>query len=341
MFTWLGMRLDSLLNGQVLSVVTGLSHQLRPLAAALLTLWFSLHGYLVLQGLVHETATRLAWKCMQVSAIVGLALQSGVYMQVVCDNANALDLAIAQSFAMATPHHVAVDPSGMANSPYAIIDGFNEAASQQVGDIMRQASPWRLDLLLAAGLFTLGSVTFLCAAMAMVTLSKVSLTFVLALGPLFILSLLWPVTNRLFHNWLGMLVHAAVLNGYAFFALGMSTSMGQAICLAIQAGGGFVSGPFNVLGEAMRYCVVMLLMALVCWQAPRLAGALTASSGISPAPVALMAWTAWRQQRLASGAKVSHSATPVASPHALPQATPAAPGGGVWRRAVLQRLSRP
>ena len=37
---------------------------------------------------------------------------------------------------------------------------------------------------------------------------------------------------------------------------------------------------FNVLGEATRYCVLMILMAIICFQAPSLASALTGGAAI-------------------------------------------------------------
>ena len=42
-----------------------------------------------------------------------------------------------------------VDPATV-TSPYALLDKFNDDASTQVSDIMKEASMFRLDLLLAA-----------------------------------------------------------------------------------------------------------------------------------------------------------------------------------------------
>ena len=56
--------------------------------------------------------------------------------------------------------------------------------------------------------------------------------------------------------------------------------MGDAMFKAIQDGGGFLGGTFNVLGEATRYCVLMLVMAIICFQAPSLASALTGGAAI-------------------------------------------------------------
>lgn len=139
---------------------------------------------------------------------------------------------------------------------------------------------FRLDLFLAAAIFSVGSVIFLCIALFVVTLSKLFLTFVIAAGPLFLLCLPWRPTQRFFDSWLSMLLNAVVLTWFAFFALGISAFMGTSILKAIQDGGGFLGGTFNVLGESIRYCVLMILMAIICFQAPSLASALTGGAAI-------------------------------------------------------------
>ena len=139
---------------------------------------------------------------------------------------------------------------------------------------------FRLDLVLAAVVFSIGSVVFLCIALFVVTLSKLLLTFVIGIGPLFILCLAWRPTARFFDSWLSMVLNSVVLTWFAFFALGLSTYMGAAIFKAIMDGGGFLGGSFNVLGEATRYCVLMILMAIICFQAPSLASALTGGAAV-------------------------------------------------------------
>ena len=139
---------------------------------------------------------------------------------------------------------------------------------------------FRLDLLLAAAIFSIGSVVFLCIALFVVTLSKLFLTFVIAIGPLFVLCLAWRPTARFFDSWLSMLLNSVVLTWFAFFALGLSSFMGAAMFKAIIDGGGFLSSTFNVLGEATRYCVLMILMAIICFQAPTLASALTGGAAV-------------------------------------------------------------
>jgi type IV secretion system protein VirB6 len=85
----------------------------------------------------------------------------------------------------------------------------------------------RLDLVFAAVVTAFGNVIFLCIALFVVTLAKLFLTFVIAVGPLFVLCLAWRPTARFFDSWLSMVLNSVVLTWFAFFALGLSIYMGK------------------------------------------------------------------------------------------------------------------
>ena len=274
MFNWVGLQLDGILSTYVLNVVSALMAGLAPLALICMTIWVTLYGWAILRNEVSETLPVFMWKVFKIGLVLAFALQSGFYISNVADTANGLAMGVASTFLPA-----GVDPATV-TSPYALLDKFNDDASAQVADIMKEASMFRLDLLLAAAIFSIGSVVFLCIALFVVTLSKLFLTFVLAIGPLFILCLAWRPTARFFDSWLSMVLNAVVLTWFAFFALGLSAFMGNQMFVAIQSGGGFLGATFNVLGEATRYCVLMILMAIICFQAPSLASALTGGAAV-------------------------------------------------------------
>jgi type IV secretion system protein VirB6 len=274
MFNWVGGQLDAILGTYVLGVVSALIVGITPIALSALTLWVALYGWAVLRNEVSETVPTFMWKVFKIGLVLAFALQAGFYMANVSATANALAIGVSSTFLPA-----GVDPTTI-TSPYALLDKFNDDASKQVVDIMKEASMFRLDLFLAAAIFSLGSVVFLCIALFVVTLSKLFLTFVIAIGPLFILCLAWRPTARFFDSWLSMVLNAVVLTWFAFFALGLSAFMGVSMFKAIADGGGFLGGTFNVLGEATRYCVLMILMAIICFQAPSLASALTGGAAI-------------------------------------------------------------
>ena len=274
MFAWVGAKFDAILSTYVLGVVSTLMTAIAPIALTAMTIWVALYGWAVLRNEVSETLPVFMWKVFKIGLVLAFALQSGFYISNVSDTANALAMGVASTFVP-----TGVDPATV-STPYALLDKFNDDASAQVADIMKEASMFRLDLVLAAAIFSIGSVCFLCIGLFVVTLAKLFLTFVIAIGPLFILCLAWRPTARFFDSWLSMVLNSVVLTWFAFFALGLSTYMGAAMFKAILDGGGFLGGTFNVLGEATRYCVLMILMAIICFQAPNLASALTGGAAV-------------------------------------------------------------
>jgi type IV secretion system protein VirB6 len=274
MFAWVGSKFSQILDTYVLSVVSALSAAIAPLALTAMTLWVLIYGWAVLRNEVPETVPSFVWKVTKIAMVMAFSLQSAFYVANIAGAADSLAMGVATTFLPA-----GVDPSTI-TSPYTLLDKFNDNASAQVADLMKEAGITRLDLLLAAAVFSLGSVAFLCVAMFVVTLAKLFLTFVIAIGPLFILCLAWKPTQRFFDSWLSMVLNAVVLTWFAFFALGLSAFMGESMFKAIQDAGGFMGTTLNVLGEATRYCVLMLVMAIICFQAPSLASALTGGAAV-------------------------------------------------------------
>ena len=274
MFTWLGTKLTAILSTYVLGVVSALMTAITPVVLTAMTLWVLLYGWAVLRNEVPETVPTFLWKITKIGLVLAFALQSGFYIANVADTANSLATGVATTFLPANA------PANTVTSPYQLLDEFNDNASTQVSDIMKEAGITRLDLLLAASVFSIGSVAFLCVAVFVVTLATVFLTFIVGVGPLFILCLAWKPTQRFFDSWLSMLLNAVVLTWFAFFALGLSAFIGREMFIGIQNAGGFLGAAINVLGEATRYCVLMIVMAIICFQAPSLASALTGGAAV-------------------------------------------------------------
>jgi type IV secretion system protein VirB6 len=274
MFTWVGNQFNTILSTYVLGVVTTLMTALVPIALTATTIWVALYGWAVLRNEVPETVPTFLWKAFKIGLVLALALQSSVYISNVADTANALATGVATTFLPS-----AVNPSTV-GSPYALLDAFNDQASLLVTDLLKEAGIMRLDLLFAAVVCAIGNLLFLCISLFVISLAKLALTFVIAVGPIFLLCLAWRPTARFFDSWLSMVLNAVVLTWFASFALGLSVYMGQAIVQVVQSQGGFSGPSFNVVGESLKYCVVMVLMAIICFQAPTLASALTGGAAI-------------------------------------------------------------
>ncbi|HEY9105105.1 MAG TPA: type IV secretion system protein [Roseateles sp.] len=274
MFAWVGSQLDSVLNTYVVGAVSTLMTGIAPVALTAMTLWVGLYGWAVVRHEVSETVPAFVWKVFKIGLVLAIALQSGVYISTVAETANALATGVAMTFLPDS-----VSPTTI-SSPYALLDDFFDKACQQVVDLAKEAGLSRLDLWFAAAVTAIGNVIFACLALYVVTLAKVFLTFTIAVGPLFVLTLAWRPTAKFFDSWLSMLLNAVVLAWFAFFALGLSTHIGERIVLAIQNEGGLAGPAFNPMAESLKYCVVMVLMAIICFQAPSLASGLTGGPAV-------------------------------------------------------------
>lgn len=274
MFSWVGEQFNSALNDYAIGVVKSLMAGIAPIALVALTIWIVLYGWAVVRNEVSETLPVFVWKMFKIGLVLIFSLQASVYTANVADAASSLTTDVAKTFLTAS-----ADPTAV-TSPYALLDAFNDQASLLVLDLMKDAGITRVDLVFAAVVTALGNVIFLCVALFVVTLAKVLMTFVIAVGPVFILCLAFRPTVRFFDSWLSMLLNTVVMSWFAFFALGLSIYMGQAMVTAVQTHGGFAGPTFNVVGESMKYCIVMVLLAIICFQAPSLASALTGGPAV-------------------------------------------------------------
>ena len=143
MFAWVGSQFDAVLSTYVLGVVGSLMAGIAPIALTAMTIWVALYGWAVLRNEVPETVPTFLWKVFKIGLVLAFALQSAFYIANVADTANALATGVATTFLPA-----AADPTTI-SSPYALLDSFNDGASQLVLDLLKDAGIMRLDLLFA------------------------------------------------------------------------------------------------------------------------------------------------------------------------------------------------
>lgn len=246
-----------------------------PVALALVTIYIAVYGLAVMRGEASEPVGTFAWKMVKVGAILSFALPGLYYSGNVVAWANGLQDGLATLF---------VAPrAATTTTAFGALDLANTAANEQLALLWKDASMFRLDLVLASVLFSLGTTIFLVLGAFVGLLGKLILTFALAVGPMAILCLLSKSTARFFDSWLSFVLSAVVLSWFVFFALGMSLYVSGRVIAAIRDGTAFVGGiPGSVgaLEAAGTYLAVMCLLAIVLYQSPSLASSLTGGASI-------------------------------------------------------------
>lgn len=77
--------LDTALGVYVSDVVAGVIGSLGSVTAQLLVLYFIIHGFMMMRGMIEEPVTDFAWRVARLSIITGIALNVGYYNSAVVD----------------------------------------------------------------------------------------------------------------------------------------------------------------------------------------------------------------------------------------------------------------
>lgn len=277
MFGQAGMWLTAFTSGYVARVVGDLSTGLSVIALIWLTVYIANYGYAVVRGEVQEPMSVFAWKMTKMAFILAFALSASRYMSFVFTTADGLQDGMATIFL----HGGGGFDESAPTTVFGALDAANNRASDILKDIWRDASMWRLDLVFASVMFSTGTIAFLLLGAFVTVLSKVILTFALALGPVAILCLMFKPTSKFFDSWLSLVLSAVVLAWFVFFALGLSFFVVDKLLFGIQSSGAFtVSGATAAIEAAATYLTFMVLLAIVLYQAPHLASQLTGGASI-------------------------------------------------------------
>ena len=246
-----------------------------PIALALVTVYIGVYGLAVMRGEASEPISTFAWKMVKVFAILSFALPGLYYSRNVITGATGLQDSMATLFV--------APAAGPAATAFAALDAVNVAANEQLRLLWADAGITRLDLVLASLLFSAGTVIFLVLGAFIGLLAKLMLVFVLAIGPVAILCLIFKSTARFFDSWLSVLLSAVVLSWFVFFVLGMSLFVSDKVLAAVRDGSAFVgggAGSVNALEASSTYLAVMVLLGIILYQSPSLASSLTGGASI-------------------------------------------------------------
>jgi type IV secretion system protein VirB6 len=304
MFAKLEAWFNTFFLGYAARVSNDLATGLVPIALMLVTVYIAVYGLAVMRGEAPEPVGTFAWKMVKVGAILSFALP-GLYF-----SGNVVAWALGLQDGLAT---LFVAPrAAPVTTAFGALDLANAAANEQLALLWKEAGMFRLDLVLASVLFSLGTTVFLVIGAFVGLLGKLILTFALAIGPMAILCLLFKSTARFFDSWLSFVLSSIVLSWFVFFALGMSLYVSEKVIFAIADGSAFVAGVPDAVGAleaAGTYLVVMCLLGILLFQAPSLASSLTGGasirSGLQMVSNSMVAMRAMGAGRAAGGGSAS------------------------------------
>lgn len=256
---------------------------LAPAVATLATVYVMVWGYLHLMGRIEEPFVTGLKRIIVLVVVLGGALDLWLYNQVIVD-----------TFFNA-PGQLAAGILG-AYDPIAIFDQIIFAGGDAASLLLQKGGILNGDFSYYIAGFAIYLIVGLTAvyAMFLLALSKVALSILLALGPLFIALLFFDTTKRFFEAWIAQLANYAFITVLtvlvAALMLGIVTSAAQQ---AAAAGGGIS------IADAVRVCMAAGLTLLIMRQVMPMAAGLASGLALSSFGVvsAAVAWGLGRTAR--------------------------------------------
>lgn len=245
------------------TVSSDIAGSLQPAAVTFATMYVMLWGYLHLRGSIEEPIMDGAVRIIRLAAILGVALSLWEYNAVLVDffvttPASLSNAIIGGNAAMNTVDTVWVKGAGVAESL------INQ------GGILND----KFGFYIAGGAVYL-FVGFICVWMAFLyCLSLVAVGFLLAIGPLFVLGLMFETTKRFFESWMAQLSNYALIIVLASVAAKILLNTLQLYADAAAAKGAAIT-----IAEAAQLCLASGFILLIMRQVPIMAASL--GSGVA------------------------------------------------------------
>ena len=264
-FAEFSLWLNNLLATYIADKTAALANLLEPAIVTLGVFYVIVWGYLQLAGKIEETFLEGVRRLVTLALILGLSLQLWLFNEVIVDTFFSAP-AVLVAGVIGAP-----DPIGIVDE--ILFDG-DDAAS----------------LLLAKGGFFNDSFTFYVAgfavyvivgltavyAMFLLALSKIALSVLIALGPIFLALLFFESTKRFFEAWLAQLCNYAFLT---ILTVMVAAFMLQVISTAAEAA--VAAGGAIEIAHALKVCLAAALTFLVMKQVPAMAQGLASGVALS------------------------------------------------------------
>ncbi|ACY86392.1 TPA: type IV secretion system protein [Escherichia coli] len=255
-------KVDQALDTYITSTAGDIISFITPIFTSLLIIWIAIWGYMMMFGKASEPLQDGVFRILRIGFIITLGLTVGTYTDLVVD------------FLAKGPETIASvitgSPTGTSaatlDSLFSKIFEVSEAAWDKGGIMNGNFGMYLISIIV----LVIGAALSLVVAF-LILLSKIMTTVLLAIGPLFIIMLLFNTTQRFFESWLGMVMNFGFILILAAAIGQLMTSLADSYISSMM---GADASTLANLGDAAMLCIVFALCILVVRQVPSVASAL-------------------------------------------------------------------
>ena len=252
-----------------------------PIATILLSIYMCMWGWSMMRGVINEPITDGVTRMVRMSVIVALSINVGYYNIYISDflfnSPQLIAGAIAQGQSDYGSNAVFLDKLLGQMTDYGNL-------YRDAGYKVTEAAPdYGLIIIgyaiIAAGGFCTGYVAFL------LTLAKVSLSVLTAIGPIFVLLMVFDATKRLFDAWMGQAIKAILLVGLTGAAMQLVLTVVQQFFESQSEN----TALLPAIDQAIPAIIFSIIASLIFIQVPAIASSL--SEGVVVGTLGAVGWT--------------------------------------------------
>jgi type IV secretion system protein VirB6 len=265
---WLASVLSSYISQNTLA----LARILEPVIVTLGIFYVMVWGYLHLTGKIEQPFLEGAKRLITLGVIFGMALQLWAYNDLFVDTFFNAPTKLAGAMIAAR------NPSGPEFEPVAVVDEILADGHDAASLLMAKGEIFGRDIVFYMASGTIYVVVLITSVytMFLLALSRIALAVLLAMGPIFLVFLLFETSKKFFEAWLAQLCNYAFLAILTVLVAGLMLEvMTTAAQSAVAAGGGIT------IAKALQVCAVGLLTFLIMLQAPSMAQGLASGIALS------------------------------------------------------------
>ncbi|MBF9235610.1 type IV secretion system protein [Microvirga alba] len=237
--------------------VTGVTAYLTTPMRVAASLYITIYGIMMFRGLAQASVMDFLFQCLKIVIIITLATKAAEYHRYVTD-----------LFYQTLPQGIGnALAKGKTLSPNAF-DNLAHTGFQAGLNIWKKASYTDLGAMIICGLVFLFSALGSVIAYAISLYTKVALSVVLAVGPIFISLALFQPTRKFTEGWIGQVANYVVLQVLVVAVLLLTVSVSDQLATQITSGDIFITG--------LSYIIIYALAGFIALQLPSIASALAA-----------------------------------------------------------------
>jgi type IV secretion system protein VirB6 len=337
-FTNIGQTIDNATATFITDIAADTINTIYPWALACLTLYIVLYGYMMIFGKVDSPGTDGLIKAAKIMIVATMALNADMYLNSVVSALKGIEEGLTAAFSGSGggPIYASLD-SSLSKGLDLILQCKQKAQEAGWTEISTAIGWWINGAIIAVG-FALVVVVGGIAIMV----STFYLKILFAIGPVFVLCLMFPVTARFFDQWIGYVLNHILIVALTAVVLTLGVTIYDHEISKV-----IMDSDQNMLGVALELLVVAAILYAVTkgvmGMASALAGGLSMAvmgvGGLGKSAAGLASGT----KSIGAGAANAGAGTVGAAKWAAQKLQrntikPANPGGGRWQPAYKQNV---